>query len=279
MEIIRKVISISHDGFGEMWYPFSMELGNDLSLFNTDNYSESSDLLNLIRLMFATNNHQPNHSSIHSKSPRTQCEIRFSSDSNEYLLHRCLIGNYSSEITLHKVGTSIAFSGTAAIRILNSISRPINIVEGGMFDNKSQVFKSHDTNTMNKLGNLASTWAHIIGFSNKRISVDYNGRWSTEDDNHNQGWHRSGTRVSSSIRMIASLAQAVLRQRTIGNCPPIFASFNVNSLNEFECITFIDFMKSVCVDEHLQLIIGINDSARNTLIETIDSPQLSIYGY
>ena len=278
METIRKIISISHDGFGEMWYPFSMELSNDLSVVNTDNYSENSDLFNLIRLMFATNNHQPKHSSIHPQSPRTLCEIRFITDSNEYLLHRCIIGNLSSEITLHKVGTSIAFSGTDAIRLLNTISRPIVIVEGGIFANKSQVFKPHDTNTKNKLGNLASSWAHIIGFSDKRINVDYNGSWSTEDGEH-QGFYHSRTRISVQVRMVASLAQAVLRQRVIGNCPPIFASFNVDTLNEFEYITFIDFMKNVCVDEHLQLIIGINDWLRDSLIDSIDSPQLSVYGY
>jgi len=282
VEIIRKVISISHDGFGEMWYPFSMEFGNNLSIFNTDNICESRDLLNLISMMFATNNHQPNKSSIFPMAPRTLCEIRFNTDNNEYLLHRCIIGNYSSEITLQKVGTSIAFSGNDAIRLLNKIGRPIVIVEGGIFDNKSQVFKPQDSNSMKKLGNLASTWAHIIGLSSKRINVDYNGVWSTEDSRHSHGWHRGGTRVSSSVRLIASLAQAVLRQRIIGNCPPIFASFNVSTLNEFECFTFLDFMKNVCEDERLQLIVTNNwesYSPRNMLLDTISAPQLSVYDY
>ena len=265
-----------------MWYPFSMEFGDNLSVFNSDNYSESRDLLGLIRLMFATNNHQPNQSSIFPMAPRTVCEIRFITDNNEYLLHKCIIGNYSSEITLHKVGTSIAFSGADAIRLLNGVGRPIVIVEGGIFDNKSQVFKPHDTNSMKTLANLASEWAHIIGISDKRIYVDYNGLWTTNDSKHSHGWHRSGTRISSPVRIIASLAQAVLRQRTIGNCPPIIASFNVNSLNGFECFTFIDFMKKVCEDERLQLVITINwksESPRNMLLDTINAPQLSVYDY
>jgi hypothetical protein len=135
---------------------------------------------------------------------------------------------------------------------------------------------------MKTLANLASEWAHIIGISDKRIYVDYNGLWTTNDSKHSHGWHRSGTRISSPVRIIASLAQAVLRQRTIGNCPPIIASFNVNSLNEFECFTFIDFMKKVCEDERLQLVITINwksESPRNMLLDTINAPQLSVYDY
>ena len=59
METIREIIEFSHDGYGQMWYPFAASLEENNTTISAEYYFEINDLLTLIRSMFTTNNHNP----------------------------------------------------------------------------------------------------------------------------------------------------------------------------------------------------------------------------
>ena len=84
----------------------------------------------------------------------------------------------------------------------------------------------------------------------------------------------------SPLKILTNLAQAVMRKRTYGTCVPVFCSFNVESLNEFEAIAMLDLIKNVSVEEGLQFIVGINSKPQiNSMIDAIETPKLSIYSH
>ena len=59
MESIREITSFSHDGINHMWYPFSAKLEANTSVISAEYYYEIGELMELLRSMFATNNHSP----------------------------------------------------------------------------------------------------------------------------------------------------------------------------------------------------------------------------
>ena len=59
---------------------------------------------------------------------------------------------------------------------------------------------------------------------------------------------------------------------------PVFTPFNVETLNEFEAIAMMDLVKTVCKEENIQFIVGINSTSQtNSMINAIETPRLSIY--
>ena len=59
LEIIRTITSVSHSGLRRMWYPFSTELDRNNSVISAENYYEIAEFFDMIKSMFATNNHSP----------------------------------------------------------------------------------------------------------------------------------------------------------------------------------------------------------------------------
>ena len=288
METIRKILSFSHDGIDYMWYPFFAELDTNNSIISAESYYEIRELFGILKMMFATNNHHPELASrgnisnsnrflFDKSNVRTQCSIAFRTDKSEYLLRRYFIGQYSMEAKLQKVGTSITYHGHDVIQVLSKFHKPF-IVGDSPSDN-SLIFKPIDNYCRSAMVALANNWARMIGYQDSRIGLDYTGRWSTPDEYDFSISRRRSARASLSPWMIlTNLAQAVMRKRTYGTCVPVFCSFNVESLNEFESIAMLDLIKNVSIEEGLQFIVGINSKPQiNSMIDAIETPKLSIY--
>jgi len=290
LETIREIISFSHDGFGHMWYPFAATLENNNTTISAEYYCEVHDMLNLISSMFATNNHHPELVSkrnekmsrrlLLGEDKKTQCSIRFRTDVHEYILQRCFIGQYSTESKLQTIGSSIVYYGHNVIQMLSKFNKPIVIDEGGMYTNKSLIFKPLDDYSRGRLVALSNNWAKMIGIMDSGIGLDYDGRWSTKGkfDAFGEFKKRHRSRFPSPLRLLTNLAQAVVKKRTFGICVPIFSPFDVGMLSEFEAITIVDLMKNICREEGLQFIVGINtSSSTNSMIKSLETPRLSIY--
>ena len=120
----------------------------------------------------------------------------------------------------------------------------------------------------------------MIGIQDSSIDVDYAGRWSS---NESQGFvfpnrGRRRVKLASPLRILTHLAQAVIRKRKFGFCPPIFSSLNADGLNQFEAIAFLDLIRNVSKEESLQFIVGVNSKPEvNSIIDVISTPKLSIY--
>ena len=288
MESIREICSFSHDGIDYMWYPFSAELDPNNSIISTESYYEIGELLGLLKWMFTTNNHHPEllrRENIRStrrlligRNPRrTECSVTFRTDRSEYRLRRCFVGEYSVEARLQKIGTSITYHGHDVIQVLSKFHKPF--IVGDRPNDKSLIFKPIDNYCRSAMIALANNWARMIGYQDSRIGLDYAGRWSTPDQYDFSISRRRSVRSSMSpLKILTNLAQAVMRKRTYGTCVPVFCSFNVESLNEFEAIAMLDLIKNVSVEEGLQFIVGINSKPQiNSMINAIETPKLSIY--
>lgn len=240
--------------------------------------------------MFATNNHSPEILSkqnvrltkkhLIGNDRKTQCSIRFVTDDSEFLLQRCFIGPYSTEARLQKIGNSIVYRNHDVIQMLSKFGKPIVIDDGGLFNNNSLIFKPIDNHTRKSLVALSNNWARMVGFVDSRLDIDYDGRWSTRGDVDAFGNRRYSARngAPSPLRLLANLAQAVMKKRVFGMCTPIFSPFNVDSLNDFEAITIIDLIRNICKEESLQFIVAINtNSNTNSMIGAIETPRLSMY--
>ena len=288
MESIREICSFSHDGIDHMWYPFSAELDPNNSIISTESYYEIGELLGLLKWMFTTNNHHPElvrRENIRStrrlligRNPRRiECSVTFRTDRSEYRLRRCFVGEYSVEARLQKIGTSITYHGDDVIQVLSKFHKPF--IVGDRPNDKSLIFKPIDNYCRSAMIALANNWARMIGYQDSRIGLDYAGRWSTPDQYDFSISRRRSVRSSMSpLKILTNLAQAVMRKRTYGTCVPVFCSFNVESLNEFEAIAMLDLIKNVSVEEGLQFIVGINSKPQiNSMIDAIETPKLSIY--
>ena len=289
METIREIIEFSHDGYAQMWYPFSASLEENNTTISAEYYFEINDLLTLIRSMFTTNNHNPELVSkgniklskefLIGKTKKTVCAIRFKTDKSEYILQRCFIDQFSTEARLQKVGSTIIYHGENVIQMLSKISKPIIIDDRGMHTNSSLIFKPLDSFSRSCMASLANNWARMIGLVDSRIKLDFEGRWSSSSDVDSFANRRlsSRARMPSPLRLITNLAQAVMKKRTYGMSAPVFTPFNLETLNDFEAIAMMDLVRRVCKEESIQFIVGISSTNVNSMISAIETPRLSIY--
>ena len=77
---------------------------------------------------------------------------------------------------------------------------------------------------------------------------------------------------------LSKLAQAVVKKRTLGMTIPVLCSFDVNMLNDFETLTVLDLVNTVCKDETIQLVVAVNrEHIDCDSIELISVPTQAIY--
>ena len=170
MEDIIEIISFTHNGFEKMWYPFSVLFGTNNTIINAESIFETESMVDLMSLMFATNNNFSNHQTKFRlilksgvKKNITQCRIRFRTPNDEYILERCFSGQYSTESKLQKVGSSVFYQGEDVIKVLNKFNKPIFIRRGKNNSSRFQIFKPIDHYSTNHLVTLSNNWARMIG--------------------------------------------------------------------------------------------------------------------
>ncbi len=291
MESINEIVSFSHDGIHRMWYPFSAKLQANSTIISAENFYEIGELMMLIKSMFATNNHSPEMVSksniggarkflVGENIRRTECSIIFKTEKGQYLLQRCFFGNYSIEAKLRKVGSNVSYSGEEVIKMLGKFHKPFVIGDDMLFGNGSMILKPDSDFTRSSLVALCNSWTRMVGIQDSSIDVDYAGRWSSTESQGfvfpNRG--RRKVKLASPLRILTHLAQAVIRKRKFGFCPPIFSSLNADGLNQFEAIAFLDLIRNVSKEESLQFIVGVNSKPEvNSIIDVISTPKLSIY--
>ncbi len=291
METIREIVSFSHGGYGAMWYPFSAHLKENHTAISAESYYEIQDLLRLLKLMFATNNHHPDL--VHKENrkmakkyllgpaKKSLCSVRFRTERSEYVLTRCFVDQYSTEATIQKVDSSVIFRGHDVIQMLSKFHKPIIIDSTSIQATKSLIFKPINDYSRTCMMALANSWAKMIGITDSGIHLNPDGRWSTsgELDFFTRRRNISRTDSTSPLRLITNLVQAVMKKRIYNLCTPIFSQFNMEGLNQFEAITVMDLVNCVCREEGIQFIVGINTSSdTNSMINAIETPRLSIYG-
>lgn len=294
MESIRGITSFSHSGINHMWYPFSSELGDNFAVISTETYYQLHDFFAILQSMFATNNHYPDIARDENISDsqryltgykkRTECSVIFTTDANSYKLSRCFWGKYSIEARLQKIGSNIVYHGQNVIQMLSRFHKPFFINETTLYNNKSMIFRPDSDLSRSSMAAMVNNWTKMVGIRDFRIELDYAGNWtSLVNDDSNFSHYRTSRYnekplIPPPIRILTHLAQAVMRKRTFGSCPPMLSPFNIENLNEFEAIAMLDLIKNVSIEEGLQFIVGINAKSHiNSMVNAIETPKLSIY--
>ena len=116
--------------------------------------------------------------------------------------------------------------------------------------------------------------AQNTALNDSRIELDHSGRWSVpgEIDPLNPIIYPKNTEISPPLMVLTHLAQAVMRKRRFGYCPPVFTEFNIVSLNNFEAIALLDLIKNVSREENIQFIIGMNSNSEiDSMVENVKS--------
>jgi len=291
VESITEIVSFSHDGMQRMWYPFSAKLDINSTIISAENFYEIGELMMLIKSMFATNNHSPEMVSkpnisgarkflVGENVRRTECSIVFRTGKGQYSLQRCFFGSYSIEAKLQKTGSSVLYTGEEVIKMLGKFHKPFVIGDETLFGNGSMILKPDSDFTRSSLVALCNSWARMVGIQDSNFMVDHAGRWSSTEiqDSIFTKRPRGRVKLASPLRILTHLAQAVIRKRKFGICPPVFSPLNTEGLDQFEAIAFLDLIRNVSKEESLQFIVGVNSKPEvNSIIDVVSTPKLSIY--
>ena len=174
----------------------------------------------------------------------------------------------------------MTYNDDEVIKMLSKFHKPFVIGDETLFGNGSMILKPDSDFTRSSLVALCNSWARMVGIHDSNLEVDHAGRWSATENQDGIFSKRSRRRVklTSPLPTLIHLAQAVIRKRKFGICPPVFSPLNVERLNQFETIAFLDLIRNVCKEESLQFIVGVNSKPEvNSIIDVISTPKLSIY--
>ena len=96
---------------------------------------------------------------------------------------------------------------------------------------------------------LANNWARMIGHQDRGLVSTIRGGGQHQTSSIYTVPVDAQGALYVPLRILTNLAQAVMRKRTYGSCVPVFCTFNVESLNEFESIAMLDLIKNVSIEE------------------------------
>jgi len=283
METVGEIISISHDGYGHMWFPFSIRQDERCTIINSEDYRENIDLTKLIQAMFATNNHSSeigtyhitNQLKNHEGNKETQCSIEFKTNRYEYKITRIFYQNYSFEAKLERTCSTVIYHGKDAIRVLQKMTLPV-ILSPERSISRSVIMKPYDEYTRKQMLNLVNIWSKMIGLESFRYTLNSSGEWLFYDDSRKR-YHTCDSTTPSLVHLLANISQAALRKRKFGYCPQIICTINIEDLNEFEIITILDLIISICKEERLQFLVVTNSIAEIKSDNVLNTPRISIY--
>ena len=290
METITHISSVSHNGMDMMWYPFSAHFSERLTLLAGESIHELEELLSLIKSMFEINNHHPEILSKYNNSlsqqlligkedKKTTCEVKFETYSSRYTLKRCFVGKYSVEAKLFRQGTSVVYNGHDAIRVLRKMILPVIQINERLFANRSVIFSPLDNFSKRTLVSLANHWLKMVNITDSNFLIDSGGRWKVRGNlTRFQTSRRNSAMMPSIHNFLSKLAQTVVKKRTFGMSIPVLCSFDVKMLNDFETMTVLDLVNTICKDETIQLVLAVNREYIDCdSIEIISVPTLAIY--
>tara|TARA_B100001113_G_C21123390_1_gene628544 strand:- start:116 stop:1012 length:897 start_codon:yes stop_codon:yes gene_type:complete len=295
MEKIQTLISLSHDGISAAWFPFSFNFSSE-TIVSMGSNSEIHELMELVRLMFRTDNHRTEtvdnlrfrEKLFRTKisGSQTQCSIRFSTSKSEYILHKRFVNLYSVEVKLEKKGSSVIYYGKNALSIIDKFVKPVTIDKNQTMRITSSIFKSDNSFSRKNMIRLSNSWAEQLRLRPPVTHLNHNGEWNIRwglEDPPGTG-SADDILAFSQIKLLANLAQAVERKRTFGYCMPVIYFFRTGSIDFSELAETISLVLEVSQKENIQflLFISINEEINQQVSEArgmnvIETPRLSIY--
>jgi len=275
LEIIREIISISHDGYGRIWHPFYSEKTSNSLFINCKYKSQAIDLVMLLHSMFGTNNNISNVKKIKpyifpkNRPVTTQCSIEFRTDKEQYILTKEVNDQYPVEVKLQSKNSTIAFYGNEANAKLAKMTSPI-IVPGDRHHLGCQIYRTDCKKTILAMNNLIDFWAQNIGLDAHSFQLKSRSNWPSYGFLGREYFIETGASASV-VSLLGILAQATIRTRKFGYCPAIVCHIDFEEFNEFEMKSIIDLTTNICREERLDVTIATShyeqleiDGVKNT---------------
>ena len=290
---IQRIISVSHNGIDVMWFPYSFNF-SDETITLMESSSEIHEFIELVRLMFRTDNHRTgtvDNLRFRERLFRakiggapTQCTIQFSTSDAEYILHKRFIDLYSVEVKLQKRGSSVTYYGQEALSIIDKFVKPIAL-DSNLTRRVNSCILKPDTNfSKSNLIRLSSNWAKKLGINQPIADLNYDGIWYPRYNKMAPNFAVEELLVNSQINLLANLAQAVERKRKFGYCMPVMYYFRTGDAKLGQFSETIELVSNVCKNENIQFLVFIKQTKpvdeqifENNELNIIQTPHLSIY--
>ena len=293
MEKIQRITSVCHNGINIMWFPFSFNFSEE-TITLVESSSEIHEFMELIRLMFRTDNHRTGTVDKLRFRDRlfrakiggapTQCTIQFSTAEAEYTLHKRFVDLYSVEVKLQKTGSSVIYYGQEALSIIDKFVKPIALDSNLTRRVNSCILKPDSNFSKSNMIRLSSNWAKKLGIGQPIADLSYDGIWYPRYNKMAPNFVVEEFLANSQINLLANLAQAVERKRKFGYCMPVMYYFRTGDAELAQFIETIALVSEVCKNENIQFLIFLKQTKpvdeqilENNELDIIQTPCLSIY--
>ena len=289
---IQRIISVSHNGIDVMWFPYSFNF-SDETITLMESSSEIHEFIELVRLMFRTDNHRTGtvdnlrfrerlfrakigglqRNARYNSAPQMQ-SIFCTRDSLTLLL----------EVKLQKRGSSVTYYGQEALSIIDKFVKPIAL-DSNLTRRVNSCILKPDTNfSKSNLIRLSSNWAKKLGINQPIADLNYDGIWYPRYNKMAPNFAVEELLVNSQINLLANLAQAVERKRKFGYCMPVMYYFRTGDAKLGQFSETIELVSNVCKNENIQFLVFIKQTKpvdeqifKNNELSIIQTPHLSIY--
>ena len=268
-----------------MWYPFCISTKGCFSLLRTESCFEVDSFVELVSLMFGTNNHNPDiinqnympRISLGTKKG-TEATIIFSTNKTEYKLTRYFLSNVSSEARIMNLNSGIVYYCDNAIRVLQKIKLPKILGNGRFLSQQCSVYRPVSFSEMKNMEQLANSISKSVGID-ARLTLNYEVKWSVGNDELIKEFCLKTMEFPSFLQLIANLSQAIIKKRVYGYCEPIVTSLESVILNRFETNALLYQAKSIATEENIDLLICFDCDDIESLLDSTDAPRLKCYEY
>ena len=274
VESITELKSFSFSYLDATFSPCSAELGPFSSFIMFNDYLAAEEATLRMMNLFNTKNHFE-ILSIPKRKTRYTVEMRFETDKHEYLLTRYFVGVTSTESKLERLGTGIFFSGKDAITKLKSMVKPITINNGDFYSNRCVIFKPTSEIQRKEIVRTVNSWLKTIN-AEGRVELDYDCIWRFIRNNFDikQAW--TSNRIPAYVRLLYNIAQALMRKRIYGYCPPSISYIELHSLSVFESVSVLRLAKEICSTHGLNFVMLFGEFQGSEMIEITTIPHLEI---
>ncbi len=274
LESITELISFSFSHLDATFSPCSAELSphSSFMMFNNCLAAEEASLrmLNL----FNTKNHFE-IVSFPKRKPRYTVEMRFKTDRHEYLLTRYFVGVTSTESKLQRLGTGIFFSGKDAITKLKSMVKPITINNGDFYSNRCVIFKPTSESQRKEIVRIVNSWLKTIN-ADGSVELDFDCIWRFNRDNFDIKHAWNASRIPAYVRLLYNIAQALMRKRIYGYCPPSISYIDLHTLSVFESVSVLRLAREICSTHGLNFVMLFGDFIGSEMIDVTTIPALEV---
>jgi len=256
-----EITSFSHSAQRGLKWPGHHEFKQGLNLIRGGNATGKTSLAICIFKVFSPEKEEKHFRFMerfdNNENPSlSQSKIEFTIGENRMMIQRAIQNNHTIGIKITNKSTGEKLYGINALTELRKYEKPILAISSATGPAISLIFRTVDRSANSKMGALVTNWARMLMITTPRIFVNSDGEWFCDD-----GWERLSlvngryhyALRNTGLNMLLILAQATMRKRIKGSCPPIVCDREMFQGSSRTAL--LDLLKGVTEEEGLQLLL------------------------